>query len=55
MNLYLDDDHSDGKLVKLLRQAGHDVQLPIDVSMSGKKDPEHLCHAIDANRVLACC
>ncbi len=46
MKLYLDDDSASPLLSKLLRNAGHDVQLPSDVGMSGKPDPVHLTHAI---------
>jgi predicted nuclease of predicted toxin-antitoxin system len=51
MNLYLDDDSASPQLAKLLRSARHDVQLPSDVSMSGKPDPVHLTHAIRDGRV----
>ena len=52
MNLYLDDDSVEDLLVKLLRSASHDVQIPFDVGRSGSDDPVHLTHAIDAGRVL---
>jgi len=52
MNLYLDDDSVDTLLVRLLRQAGHDVQIPADVGMSGEEDSVHLAYAIGADRVL---
>ncbi len=47
MKLYLDDDTVETHLAKLLRNAGHDVQLPSEVGMVGKPDPVHLTHAID--------
>jgi hypothetical protein len=46
MRLYLDDDSVDRILVQLLRQAGHDVQIPNDVGMSGEDDPVHLTYTI---------
>jgi predicted nuclease of predicted toxin-antitoxin system len=52
MRLYLDDDSVSNRLVHLLRQAGHDVQLPSDVGNSGKKDAVHLRHAIHEDRVF---
>ena len=52
MKLYLDDDSVDAALVRVLRQAGHDVQLPIDVGKSGEDDAIHLAHAIEQDRVM---
>jgi hypothetical protein len=52
MNLYLDDDSVDGVLLRLLRRAGHDVQVPADVGTSGESDPVHLTFAARATRVL---
>jgi predicted nuclease of predicted toxin-antitoxin system len=52
MRLYLDDDSVSTILVHLLRQAGHDVQLPIDVGLVGEDDPVHLTHAIDDDRIF---
>lgn len=52
MRLYLDDDTACPLLARLLRQAGHDVQLPSEVGMAGRKDPVHLAHAVRADRVL---
>lgn len=51
MKLYLDDDSVSGRLVILLRQAGHDVQLPSEAGTSGKTDPVHLRHAIHDGRI----
>ncbi len=45
MNLYLDDNVASPLLAKLLRKAGHDVQLPTDVGLSGDDDPVHFRHA----------
>jgi len=51
MNLYLDDDSASPLLARLLRNAGHDVQLPSDVGMVGQPDPAHLTRAIRDSRV----
>lgn len=50
MKLYLDDDSVDPLLVRLLRQAGHDVCLPADIGLSGADDPVHLTEAIADGR-----
>jgi predicted nuclease of predicted toxin-antitoxin system len=52
MRLYLDDDTAAPLLAKLLRKAGHDVQLPGDVGMAGAPDPVHLTRAIADGRIL---
>jgi predicted nuclease of predicted toxin-antitoxin system len=52
MRLYLDDDSVNRLLVRLLRQAGHDVCLPSDVGLTGAHDAEHLAKAVVENRVL---
>jgi len=52
MKLYLDDDSAAALLVALLRQAGHDVQIPADVGMDGEDDPIHLSHAVREGRAL---
>ena len=51
MKLYLDDDCSSPLLAKLLRNAGHDVQVPGDVGLSGAAEPVHLTRAIRDDRV----
>ena len=50
MKLYLDDDIASHRLAQLLRTAGHDVQLPLDVSLGGKADAIHLAHATRQQR-----
>ena len=52
MNLYLDDDVASPLLAQLLRKAGHDVQLPNDVGLSGDDDPVHFRHAATNNRAI---
>jgi hypothetical protein len=52
MRLYLDDDSASALLAALLRQAGHDVQVPADAGTGGKSDPEHLAHAARQTRTL---
>jgi predicted nuclease of predicted toxin-antitoxin system len=51
MRLYLDDDTASTLLANLLRKAAHDVQVPSDVGMAGGRDPVHLTHAIQDDRV----
>jgi predicted nuclease of predicted toxin-antitoxin system len=52
MRLYLDDDSAWRHLTGVLRQAGHDVQLPNEAGIAGRKDAVHLTHAIRTDRVL---
>jgi hypothetical protein len=52
MKLYLDDDSAESLLVTLLRQAGHQVQVPADAGIAGQHDPVHLIHAAREDRVL---
>jgi hypothetical protein len=52
MRLYLDDDSASPLLARLFVQAGHDVQLPADVGLAGRKDPMHLAWAAKDDRVL---
>jgi hypothetical protein len=52
MNLDLDDDSVDGVLLQLLHRAGHNVQLPQDVGISGESDPVHLTFSARSRRVL---
>jgi predicted nuclease of predicted toxin-antitoxin system len=51
MRLYLDDDSASALLARLLRQAGHEVQLPTEVGMDREDDPVHPAHAIREDRV----
>ena len=46
MNLYLDDNITDRRLVAYLRNAGHTVTIPRAVNKSGATDPRHLEYAI---------
>lgn len=52
MKLYLDDDSVDHVFTQLLRKAGHEVQIPADVRLSGQDDPVHLRQAILVESVL---
>jgi predicted nuclease of predicted toxin-antitoxin system len=52
MRIYLDDDSAAPLLARLLRQAGHDVQLPADIGLTGEDDAVHLTHAAKDDRVL---
>jgi predicted nuclease of predicted toxin-antitoxin system len=51
MMIYLDDDSASALLARLLRQAGHDAQLPADIGLSGADDSVHLAHAIRQVRI----
>ena len=52
MKLYLDDDSAAPLLARLLGQAGHDVQMPADVGLSGEDDAVHLRHAAGDGRAM---
>jgi len=52
MRIYIDDDSIELLLIRLLRQGGHDVQLPADRGLAGKSDAIHLTHAIREARLL---
>jgi predicted nuclease of predicted toxin-antitoxin system len=52
MRLYLDDDSASPLLSRLLRQGGHDVQMPADVGLSGEDDAVHLTYAVKDDRAL---
>jgi predicted nuclease of predicted toxin-antitoxin system len=52
MKLYLDEDTVATLLVKLLRQAGHDIMLPVEIGMVGKTDPVQLTRAIREGRAF---
>jgi predicted nuclease of predicted toxin-antitoxin system len=52
MNLYLDDDTSDRRLVALLANAGHVVVVPMGVHLAGAPDTRHFIHAMRHSLVL---
>lgn len=52
MRLYLDEDAVAPALARILRQAGHDVQLPAAVGLLGKDDAVQLTHAVREDRIL---
>jgi hypothetical protein len=52
MKIYLDDDGASPLLARLLRQAGHDVLLPVNVRRAGRSDQVHLAFAVGDGRVL---
>jgi predicted nuclease of predicted toxin-antitoxin system len=52
MRVYLDDDSVSGLLIRLLRQAGHDVLIPADVNKTGDNDSVHFTVAIQTDRVI---
>jgi len=50
MRLYLDDDSASALLAQFLRQAGHDVRLPVEIGAAGENDAVHLTHAVRERR-----
>jgi predicted nuclease of predicted toxin-antitoxin system len=52
MRLYLDEDLASALLTRFLRAAGHDVQVPTDVRLSGRSDPVVLTHCIRDGRAI---
>jgi len=52
MRIYLDDDCASRLLIGQLRGAGHDVQSPADVGLSGQDDAVHLRQAVREQRVM---
>ena len=52
MNLYLDDNITDRRLVAHLRRTGHDVVVPTEAEQDGASDAKHFAYAILHDRVL---
>ena len=52
MNLYLDDDTAERRLVALLSNAGHVVVVPAGVQLSGAPDARHFIYAMQHSLVL---
>ncbi|MBI2807125.1 MAG: DUF5615 family PIN-like protein [Planctomycetes bacterium] len=53
MKLYLDDDSASPLLVRLRQHAGHDVQVPADLNLSGEDDAVHFrCAAIGGRAIV---
>jgi predicted nuclease of predicted toxin-antitoxin system len=52
MNLYLDDDTAERRLVTLLSNAGHVVVVPASVQLSGASDARHFIYAMQHALVL---
>jgi hypothetical protein len=50
--IYLDDDSVDPLLIRLLRNAKHDVMVPADIGNAGSADAIHFLQAIRAGRPL---
>jgi hypothetical protein len=50
MMLDLDEDIASSRLTQLLRQADHDVRLPIEAGLAGRRDAEHLRYCIGEGR-----
>jgi hypothetical protein len=51
MKVYLDDDIASSLLAALLRKAGHDVRLPGEANLGGRRDSDHIAYAIREGRV----
>ena len=52
MNLYLDDDTADRRLVAMLGRKGHSTVVPAGVDLSGAPDARHFIYAIQHSLVL---
>ncbi len=52
MNLYLDEDTANRRLVTLLSNAGHSTAVPTDARLSGASDARHLIYTIQRSLVL---
>jgi hypothetical protein len=52
MNLYLDDSINKGQLADRLRNAGHQVVLPVSVGLAGAMDSQHFLFAIEQPKTL---
>ena len=52
MNLYLDDDTADRRVVAFLTRAGHRVIIPAEVQLRGAPDAQHLIYAIQQSLVI---
>lgn len=52
LKLFIDEDTQDKLLVKLLRNAGHDVVTVNEAGLMGKADPLVLDYAIEQDRLL---
>jgi predicted nuclease of predicted toxin-antitoxin system len=51
MRIYLDEDMASGLLIRLLKNAGHDVDAPNAAGMLGRSDPKQFTFAIHESRV----
>lgn len=52
MNLYLDDDSADRRLIALLKRAGHAIVTPVHVGLAGAADARHLIYCCGNDLVL---
>jgi hypothetical protein len=52
MKLYVDEDSVHGLLVRLLQRAGHNVEGPSDVGLTGCSDAVNFRHSISSRRSL---
>jgi predicted nuclease of predicted toxin-antitoxin system len=51
MRIYVDEDMAATLLIRLLKNAGHDVDAPSGAGMLGRSDPAQFTFAIHENRV----
>jgi predicted nuclease of predicted toxin-antitoxin system len=52
MRLFIDEDSVETLLLRLLRQAGHDLLTTFDAGLAGEADARQLTHAVNEQRVL---
>lgn len=52
LKIYLDDCAYSKSLLRLLTEAGHQVQTPIDAGIVGQPDPVHFQYTIEHKMVL---
>lgn len=52
MRFHIDHDLAGRELVTRLRNAGHDVEIPMDVGLAAASDPVQFAYAIRSGRVL---
>ena len=52
MRLLLDEDSSGSLLIRLLREAGYDVEAVVELGTMGDPDPKQFIYAIGQDRIL---
>jgi hypothetical protein len=51
MKVYVDEDLAAGLLIRLLQNAGHDVETPSGTGLLGRSDPVQFTFAIHESRI----